>query len=554
MSKTKQTNGKALIRELKKRRQLCMMKLDKILSRLKIIDSFKNDPNVKKMDLKEYLHSKGYNFKDFFAPIGYYTTEEKVVSSDYETNGLSYSKGMRMNKELGFPIPLASIVSPSDKKELRESKYGMHYDSEIRTFIPKSKFDSETFSRADVEGDLGMDIMGGLSINDIGSLHLRNNDGSVFVNFFNDLLWEEHDNVEEELDIIEASLNKINDTDYSNADGKTESGKNAICRAGCATKHPFKKSKREGCFKDCDNKFKASQKQEERRENRDDRKEARKEFRADKKTCKEAFKSGETNRKEYNACLKRERQEKRSDIKEAGGNIFVRTGRTFAKVFPLTALSRGGVLVLVGVNAFGFSTRLAPALLPEAEAKKIFSPEAIELAKKGWAKVKKGWANLGGNPSNLQEKIIKGYKKKPYKIKAEDKVQSGFEGVEYEYSNVGGISIATAVTAGISALAGLINSLNKAGAKNNPYKDGEAPQEYLDSLKDGTVTDVPKQEPDKPQLDPTTGKWIDPKTGKVIDPTTGEFKDEIFGINKWLAISIGVVGIFGVYYLLKKKK
>lgn len=552
MANSVQIDDRALLRELKRRKQLCLIKLDKIVSRIKIIDSFHKDPEAIGLNLKEYLSKKGYNFNKFFAPIGYYIGAEKVASSDYETNGLSYAKGMKMDDEIGFPVAIVAIVSPSDQKDLRESKYGMHYDSENRRFIPKSKFDAETFSRADAEGDLGMDIMGGLSLNDIGSLHLKNDDGRVFLNFFNDLLWEEYDNVEEELDLIEGSLNKLTNSEYSNAEGETESGKNAICRAGCVTKHPFKKSKREDCFKDCDNKFKASQKQEERRESRQERKEARKEFRSDRKSCKESFKSGEMNRKEYEACVKRERQEKRSEIKEAGGNIFVRTGRAFAKVFPLTALSRGGVLVLVEANSFGFSTRLAPALLPESEAKKKFTPEAIELAKKGWSKVKKAWTNLGGNPSNLQEKILKGYNKKPYKIKAEDKVKSGFEGVEYEYSNaVGAVSI---VTAGISALAGLINAINKSGVKNNPYKDGEAPQEYLDALKDGTITNVPKQEPDKPQLDPTTGKWIDPTTGKVIDPTTGEFKDEIFGINKWLAISIGFVGVVGIYYLLKNKK
>lgn len=545
-----------LLNELKKRKQLCLMKLDKIESRIKILDSFKKDPSSKNLTLSQYLASKGFDFNQFFAPIGYYTGANKVVSADIESAGLSYAKDMEMDNQIGFPIVVVGIVTNEDKKNIRESEYGMTYDSERRKYIPKNNFNSDTFSKADGIGDVGMDIMGGLTLQDIGNLQNDNYDGEVFTSFVQDLLWEEFDNVEEEFNLIEGSIHKLS-VPFSSAEGtdskKTQSGKNLICRSGCNTKH--NKTKRQSCIKECDAKFKSSQKQESRREDRESRKEARQEFRSDRKSCKEAYNKGEMNKKEYNACLKRERREKKSEIKQAGGNVFVRGARGFSKVFPLTALARGGVLTLTDFNAFGFATRLAPALVTEQEAKQKFTPEAIELAKKGWEKTKKSWINLGGNPKNLESKIIKGYRKKPFKVKAENKVKSNVEGIEYEYfSNSTGVDIALAVTSGISALAGLIGAINKSGVKNNPYKEGEAPQEYLDALKDGTIDNIPQQEEYKPHLDPITGEWKDPKTGKVIDPTTGEFKDDIFGINKWLALSIGVVGVIAIYYLFKKKK
>lgn len=542
-----------MLRELKKRKQLCLIKLNKTYSRIKALDLFMNDDSSRDLKLKEYLSLNGYDYRDVFVPIGYYTGGEKVVCADEESKGLSYSKGMKINSGVGFPVPNIKIVTPKDQKDIRDSQFGMIYNSENRTFIPRNVFDSKNFSKADENGDMGMDIMGGLTVQEIGNLNVKNEDGYYFTNFIKELLIEEADLIEDECDLIEGAINKLTNN-YSNADGDTKSGRNAVCRAGCATKHPFKKSKREECNKDCDSKFPPSIKQEERREDRQERKEARKEFRSDKKSCKESLKSNEINRSQYKDCLKRERQEKRSEIKESGGNIFVRSFRTFAKINPLTAVARGGALILIDMNAFGFATRLSPALLPEDEANKKFTSEAIQLSKKGWDKVSRAWKNLGGNPKNLEEKIINGYRKKPLKVKSENTVKSGFEGVEYKFSNFGGAELATAVTTGLSVIAGLIGALNKVGAKKNPYKEGEAPQEYLDAMKDGTINEVPQQESDKPHLDPNTGQWIDPTTGKVVDPTTGKFKDEIFGINKWLAISIGVVGVFGIYYLLKNKK
>jgi hypothetical protein len=215
-------------------------------------------------------------------------------------------------------------------------------------------------------------------------------------------------------------------------------------------------------------------------------------------------------------------------------------------------LVRSGVIGLTDFNVFGFATRLSPAVLNEKEANEKFTPEAIVKAKEGWAKVSKAWRNLGGNPIALKSAIIKGYRKRPFKVSR----KSSFEGYDYEFSSLTGAeegAIAGYVLSGLTALTGLISAINKSGAEKNPYKKGQTPPEYQEGLDDGSVDDVPQQEKDMPYLDPTTGKWLDPETKREIDPITGKYKDTILGLNKWLAIGIGVAGLFGLYYITKKK-
>ena len=226
--------------------------------------------------------------------------------------------------------------------------------------------------------------------------------------------------------------------------------------------------------------------------------------------------------------------------------------RAFSFTNPLSYVTRGGVIALIDWNSFAFATRLAPAVLPEAEAKKKFTPQAIEKSKKGWEKIKKAWYGLGGDSKKLQGSIIKGYKKRPFKVK---KGKSKFEGEEELYFSVAGvddaIAIASAVTAGLGTLSGLIATLNKSGVDKNPYKEGQEPEGFKEGLKE--LGNDPTPDPNTPQVDAKTGKWVEPSTGREIDPLTGKYKDTIFGLNKWLAIGLGVGALAGIYYLTKKK-
>jgi len=565
------SKDRLLLSEMKKRKSVCENKLNKINNRIKILEAYEKQASGTNITLKQFLKSKGLVFEDFFTPMGYYTGANKVVSSDVENNFLEFSNGMYYDEEIGFPIPHRETVSSFDQSELEISEYGMILNPSSNRFEPKDVYDSETFSRADGSGDLGMDIMGGLKTEDLAVINRYSNKDKNFFDFVKELYLEEYDNVEDELDLIDGSIDKLR-SNYSSAEGdkedtrKTESGKNLRCRTTCNAKHPFNPTKRNKCKEDCDKKFKPSGKQEERREQREGRKSARKEFRADRRNCKKEFQSGKLTHKQYRACIKTERKERREQMEEAGGSLFAKAVRNTRRYLnPLTALARGGVLTLTDWNAFGFATRLAPAILPENEAKEKFTPEAIEKAKKGWKKVSYAYLNLGGKPEKLRQKVIKGYLKKPYKVRGKENL--GFNGeIQYTYSfdgdgihnevysNDGGsITIASTVVAGISALAGLIGALNKSGAKKNPYKEGYAPQDYTQAVKEGVIDDVPEQEEGKPFLDPNTGEWIDLRTGKKVDPVTGKYKDDIFGLNKWLVIGLGVATLAGIYLLAKKK-
>ena len=561
----KSVDDRLLLREMVKRKEICENKLNKLNNRIKILEAYKNQPSDRRIELKDFLKQKGINYKEFFVPMGYYSGAEKVVSADNENKILAYGKGMKYDSKVGFHTPIKSIVSKDDHEEVLKSEHGMTWNPSLNRYFPSTVYDTRSFSSAEGNGDRGIDIMGGLRTDDFGKLNNSSEDGRRFINFVQDLIEEEYDNVEGELDLILDSKNKLNERlGYASAEGDEansekkdtrpiENKKNLNCRNSCLIKHPTSKSKRESCQTECDKKYRPSEKQEVRRGNREDRKDARKELRSDKKNCKDKYAKKELTKDQYKECLKKERKEKRSEVKEAGGNFLVRFGRFNAKLFPLTALARGGVQVLTDWNSFGFATRLAPAVLNEKEANEKFSPEAIVKAKKGWEKISKAWINMGGNPINLKAKIIKGYRKRPFKVKR----NSSFEGDIYEYSAIAGVDdaleIATAVTTGLSALGGLIGALNKSGAEKNPYKEGQTPPEYAEALKDGTIDTVPEQDKNKPYLDPTTGEWLDPETKRPIDPTTGKYTDTIFGLNKWVAIGIGVASLFGLYYITKKK-
>jgi len=549
-----------LILEMNKRKKACLVKMQKLSDRINILEGFQKQTSGKRLNLKEYLKSKGYDYRTFFTPMGYYTPNNMVVSADAENDALTYHKGMTFNKNVGYHIPEREIVKEKDHQEITSSVYGMTWNPALMHYYPTTVFDSKAYSSAEGIGDTGMDMIGGLRVEDFANLTNEDEDSIELTSMVQGLLEEEYDNVEGELDLIEDAQMQLYDggSSFEGEDTrKVQSGKNLTCRTGCAGKHPFNKSKRQACEDECDKKFKSSQKQERRRDERDERKEARTEFRSDKKGCKAKLKSGEIQKWQYKECVKKERKEKRSEIKEAGGGIGTRIWRATAVVNPLLALGRGGVLILVGDNTWGFATRLAPALLPDAQAKELFKPEAIEKAKKGWKKVANGYRNMGGDAEKLKSKAIQGYKKKPYKVSK----KSSFDGeVTYEFEEnssfdggASAVGIASAVTAGISALAGLVSAFTKGGGEKNPYKDDKTPEDYKQAMQDGTIETNPQVDAKAPVLN-DKGEWVEPSTGKVIDPITGKYKDTIFGLNKWLAIGIGVAGVVGLYYIFKGKK
>jgi hypothetical protein len=492
-----------LVREMKRRKKMCEMKLKKLESRIKVLDAFQNLPPNKKMSLSDFLKSRNLRMSDIFSPMGYYCPMNMVVSSDKENNYLTYNKGFESNADAGFPTPKREIVANKEHREVMSSFYGMTWNPALNRYFPTTPFDANTYANADGDADLGMDIMGGFSMQDLANLNNKNSDARKLTKEVRDYVIEEYDNVEGEYETINEALNKIYYGDnYSSADGDTSN-----------------------------------------KEKRGKRGDARKDFRKDKRACKDKKNRGELTNLEYTRCVEQEKEEKKQAIDENAG--FGRKAVRFATRFtPITALGRGSALLLVQMNAFGYATRLAPALLPDAEAQNLFKPESIQKAKDGWIKTQRAWKNLGGKPEKLKEAILKGYKKKPEKLK--EPTQE-----EKEFSNVAEpISGGTILIVGGSILTSLIGLVGKIVDKN-PYKDGKTPPNFQEGLNDGLVENPPL-DPNAPALN-TKGDWIDPKTGEKINPETGKLDDRIFGINKYLAIGIGITGVVALFYLFKKK-
>lgn len=541
--------ARKLMRILRKKEEACYSKLSKIKDRIKILERFINETDGKKITLRQWMKSIGLDYTDFFESIGYYTPLNQSVSNDAENDILQYSKGMTLNKKIDAYVPNRHVVPKDIHNTIVKPKLGMTYNPALSLYFPTTVYDTELFAQAEGEGESVMDVAGCYTKKDIGKFSSFNDDSKELCYGLIDKYEEEFDNVEGELDTVYTLQDDI-ESNFSNADD-SKAGKNFFCRAGCGTKHPFNKGKRKKCQEECDKKFPPSDKQEDRRQDRDDRKQAREDKRAGKKDCKAKRKSGEISAKEYRECVKNERKEKRAKVKEAGGNFFVRLGRGVAKIFPLTLATRGGVIVLAGMNAFGFSTRISPAILPEAEAKKLFKPEAIKQSKVAWGKISKAWINIGGNKDKLKKAILKGYNKKASKVSKKSSA-NGFTEITYD-GNYSNLDPATAglIATGLTTLTTLIGILNKNKVPKDPYASGEAPASWDESK--GAVDEVPPPDPNAPQIDPKTGDWIDPTTGKRIDPLTGEFVDELFGINKYLFFGIVAVSIVGLGILVKKK-
>lgn len=540
-----------LLRKLRTRKGACHTKLQKTANRVKLLESFIDETRGTKITFADWMKSKGLDHQRFYRSMGYYTPLQLVVSDDVENQALIYHRDMKFNPDAGYYVPDRKIVPVNEHNIVTHSKLGMTYDPKLALYFPTTIYDTEVYSEAENSGDRAMDIMGGFTVEDLGRLTTYNYDSEELTETIKELFEEEFDNVAGEMLNIESAENEIYGN-FSNADAKA--GRNAICRAGCNFK---RKSKRGECWSDCDKKFPPSEKQKERREELAERRGARKDKREGKKECKEQYKAGEITKAEYRDCKKRERKEKRAKIKESGGNFFARAWRGVAKVFPITASSRAGVLLIAKMNGFGFSTKIAPALVSGSEASK-FKPSSIKKAKKAWSKLSDNWKNkLGGNPDKLKQAILEGYKKKPSKIEKQSSAdgynQYSFRYSEEEFSNFDPATW-TLILSGVSTVLGFIVKMKKEGVDENPYNEGQTPPSYADALREGITTNLPEPDPNSPQLDPISGEWIDPSTGRPIDPLTGEFIDTILGMNKWLALGLGLAVVSAVIIIARRSK
>ena len=513
-------NNKArkILASLRSKERACATKMQKIDLRINILEQFINETRGQKVTLGKWLKEKGYDSSKLFPSMGYFTPIGQAVSYDKENSELKYMKGMVRNPAIKGYVPSPNVVGSENHKEITKSQLGMTFDPALQLYFPTTIYDTELYASAEGSGENVMDIVGCYSSEDISKFSAFNDNSEDIVENLIELYEEEYDNVEGELDTIYAVQEKIGGEQYSYADDS-------------------KKDRRKD-------------RREDRRGNRDARKDARKDKRGAIRDCKAELKAGTITRQELSDCKKEQRKIKRDIVKESGGNFFARTGRGFAKVFPLTASARGGILILTKMNAFGFATRIAPALLPESESKTQFKPEAIKNGKVAWGKISNAFKNLGGNPDNLKREILKSYKKKASKVDKKSSADGYTKFTVSDYSNAIDPATATLIATGISAFVSLIGILSKSKVPKDPYLKGKAPADWEDSK--NAVDDLPPIDPNEPQLDPETGEWIDPETGKAIDPLTGAFKGEIFGMNKYLFYALlGAIGI-GLFFAIRK--
>lgn len=530
--------ARKLMSNILDRKESCLSKLEKLELRKNVLEQFIEENRGTEITLGDWLKSKGVNIDKMFASLGYYTTINQAVSNDIENEFLSYHKGMIFNPEIQGFVPDPEFVSGADHKNMIKSNLGMTFNPNLQLYFPTTIYDTELFSSAIGNGDDIIDIVGFFNTQDLGNFTAINQDSEEVMQLVKELYEEEYDNVEEEYDIVTEIEDEFN-SNFSNAEGDSRPARNVTCRSACGVRYPFNKTKREKCQNDCDTKFPPSEKQDERRDNRDVRRTARQDFRGSRKDCREQFNSGEITRKEFRACKKEEREERKKIVKEAGGNFFTRVGRNFAKVMPVTATMRGATLFSISqLNLFGFATRLYPAFASGTELQK-YKPESVVATREAWVRISKAWKNLGGDPDKLKQAIVNGRNKKIHK-----EPTSEFLGMST------GALVGMAVSIMIALIQLLNTVLKNKGASKDPFKSGQAPKDFKDELDSGALDVQP--DPNDPFIDPETGNWIDPETGKKIDPKTGRFEDEIFGMNKYLFYGLATASIIGGILLIRK--
>lgn len=500
-----------LLKVYQDKKRACKYKISKLGKRIKLLDDFLAQSKKSDLTFRQWLKRKGYEFDDFFVPVGWHG--DTVVSLDSENKVIpELYEGFAYNKEIGYPLPKRERLQEWEHDEVTSAMNGYTFNPELSQYFPTTKYDNYQKSLKR-EGTEVTDILGGLSIYDIGDLAANDETGETAIVGFREYLKDEADNLIIHYDVINQDLSGLGVIlfgRYSSAEG----GKNAACRTGCAVKHPFDKKKRKKCQDECDKKHEPTNKQSKKREDAEKRKEARKSFREEKKELRDLYKSGKISKDEYKKGKKEERKEKREAIKEAGGNFLQRSVGAFAKFFPITAAARKGALILIEQNAFQFALKMYPAFATGEDLNK-FKADAPEKSKKAWEKLKKAWKGLGGDSEKLKKAIIKGWNKKEKKIEKK------------EHSNFVGGDVLTILGAGATLLSSLMGLVGKIIDKK--------------PLKDGGVEDINNyndfRSPDMPVAD-ENGNWIDPETGRRIDPQTGE--ETIMGISKtyfWIGLS-----------------
>ncbi len=197
-----------------------------------------------------------------------------------------------------------------------------------------------------------------------------------------------------------------------------------------------------------------------------------------------------------------------------------KVGKTLNRYNPAVAAIRGGILIALRINMFGFKKRLKWAYATDSQLEKARIKKDYSLkSKKVLAKIEKIYAGMGGKKKNLKKAILKG---KKGQLTGLETIDSQLDQEELE--GLGAVSSAAMISAATTVLAFIskIFKKNKLGkeekvklssnarAKSNAsgenpnsavsrkmYSSSGAEDESMDyDMESDTTTDVAKVKPD----------------------------------------------------------
>ena len=171
---------------------------------------------------------------------------------------------------------------------------------------------------------------------------------------------------------------------------------------------------------------------------------------------------------------KRNRKKRVTRRKKFWGKVkkgLKKVGKAIVRYNPATAAIRGGVLIALRINMFGFKSRLKWAYATDAQLKKARIKKSYALkAKKTLIAVEKLFVKLGGKKHNLKNAILKG--KKGQLRGAYDE-----QYCDEELQGLGVVSSAAMLTAATTVLAfiGKIFKKNKLGEEEKETATAKKP-------------------------------------------------------------------------------
>lgn len=380
-----------------------------------------------------------------------------------------------------------------------------------------------------------------------------------------DFAAERYDDIEGDLDDLEAEQDELDDLYYALHDEYSEaSGRRSQRKSARADKRADKKKARKE--KRAENKdaraIRKDVRKDTRAENKAIRKEergARKDIRQDKRAAKKDIRQSELSWKDKRAAKKDVRKESKDRMKSEGGGTFVlRAGKAAMRAHPLTLSMRTAFLSVVNMNVGGIATTLGRIY----EAKKE-NPE-------NYKKILEKWEKFGGTNVQLDSAIAAGMRKKPLfpnlikGIARKKGAKLGFNGA---YSNLTGveetaIAVGTQVSLAMSIISPILSTV-AAIAENAQGKQNPTPADTA-AIVAGNEADVIVPAKDLTTLigDQVAAIKADPSIPENVKKTMiteleGGDDDTILGMPK-VAVYIGggliaIAGIFGLVKLIGKK-